>query len=71
MYYSVKHSNNIWYVFYRATGKEAYYSAEAGHSEIRSTYEVRMVIVADSNAYTGFRVKTAFPINQSTGNARK
>ncbi|OQW80257.1 MAG: hypothetical protein BVN31_13735 [Proteobacteria bacterium ST_bin15] len=57
IYCLVKHSNNIENVFYRATDKEAYYSAEARCVEIRPTYEVRMVIVADPNAYSGFRLK--------------
>lgn len=59
------------YRFGYPTGKEAYYSVEAGRVMIRPAYEVRMVIVPDQVIGQGFRVLTAFPINQSTGNVRK
>lgn len=53
------------------TGREAYYSVEAGRVMIRPAYEVRMIIVPDQIVGQGFRVLTAFPINQTGGSVRK
>ncbi len=53
------------------TGREAYYSVEAGRVMFRPAYEVRMVIVPDQVVGQGFRVLTAFPINQTGRSARK
>lgn len=46
------------------TGKEAYYSIDTDRVEVRSTYSVRVRIVSDQRLDRGFRVLTAFPINQ-------
>src|ERR1700753_2132972 len=45
------------------TGKEAFAPDEVADPQIRRTYSVRVVIVADHQTPRGYRVHTAFPRN--------
>jgi hypothetical protein len=50
------------------TGREAYQPpGEENKPYVRPTYEVRVYIVHDAGAASGFRVRTAFPRNRVSG----
>jgi hypothetical protein len=46
------------------TGKEAFRSSADADPYIRDTYGVRMIIRNDLRAERGYRVYTAFPVNE-------
>ena len=52
------------YRFGFVTGSEAFVINTRETPLIRPTYEVRVVIIHDRKAENGFRVETAFPVNQ-------
>lgn len=53
------------------TGKEAVWTNPQGAPYMRKTFAVRVIIVHDPRLPKGYRVKTAFPINdRPTGDTR-
>ncbi len=53
--------------FGEETGKEAYRPDADTRPYIRKTYGVRVVLHHDNRSRTGYKVFTAFPVNQRTG----